>query len=124
MTERKDSDFAISSDSEIIGGIGFNQKSDVFSKSAEIGYWVAEPFWGQGIATEALTAIISYAFSKFDLIRIYAAPFESNPASSRVLEKAGFQYEGRLRKSVVKNGIVMDQLLYSILKEEWEQKNI
>lgn len=124
ITQRKDSDFAIASDLEVIGGIGFTQKNDVFSKSAEVGYWVAEPFWGQGIATKALTAIIHYAFSNFDLIRIYAAPFECNPASSRVLEKTGFQYEGRLRKSVVKNGIVMDQLMYSLLREEWKRENI
>ena len=77
---------------------------------------------GQSIATKALTEIISYAFSKIYLIRIYATPFASNPASSRVLEKVGFKYEGRLRQSVVKNGIVIDQLRYSFLKEDWENK--
>ena len=102
VSEREDCDFAIATAAEVIGGIGFKQRTDVFHRSAEVGYWIAEPYWGQGIATKALKAIVNYAFHEFDLIRIYASPFECNPASARVLEKSGFQYEGRLRKSVVK----------------------
>lgn len=120
VSERKNSDFAIATADEVIGGIGFNKKTDVFHKSAEAGYWIAEPYWGQGIATKALKAIVNYAFQDFDLIRIYASPFECNPASARVLEKSGFQYEGRLRKSAVKNSVVLDQLMYSIIRDEWE----
>ena len=109
--------FAIASAQEAIGGIGFRLQEDVHRRSAEIGYWLGEPFWGKGIATRALCALTEYAFTHFDLVRIYATVFEWNPASARVLEKAGYQYEGRLRKSVTKDGKTIDQLLYALLRE-------
>ena len=109
--------YAIASDEEAIGGIGLRWQQDVHRRSAEIGYWVGEPFWGQGIATKAVRALTEYAFVNPGLIRIYASVFELNPASARVLEKAGYTYEGRLRKSVTKDGITIDQLLYAIVRE-------
>jgi ribosomal-protein-alanine N-acetyltransferase len=109
--------FAIASAREAIGGIGLYLQEDVHRCSAEIGYWLGEPFWGKGIATRALWALTEYAFTHFDLARIYATVFEWNPASARVLEKAGYKYEGRLRKSVMKDGKVIDQLLYALVRE-------
>ena len=109
--------YAIASNEEAIGGIGLQLQHDVHRRSAEIGYWLGEPFWGQGIATKALAALTEYAFVNLGLIRLYASVFEWNPASARVLEKAGYTYEGRLRKSVTKDGKTIDQLLYAIVRE-------
>ncbi len=109
--------FAIATQ-ELIGGIGITLQSDVYRKSAEIGYWLGEPFWGKGIITKALAAMTKYAFNNFDLIRLYAFVFETNPASIRVLEKAGYKLEGRLRKSVIKDGQILDQMVYAVLKDE------
>jgi len=86
-------------------------------RSAEIGYFVAEPCWGRGIATEAVRGISAYAFDTIpDLVRIQAAVFEWNPASMRVLEKAGYQREALLRQSVWKDGTLMDSVLYARLR--------
>jgi len=105
--------FAIAVSDEAIGTIGYQLQADVERVSAEIGYWLAEPFWGRGIATEALVALTQYAVATHGLTRVYALPFASNTASSRVLEKAGFHLEGRLRRSAIKNGLVIDQLQYA-----------
>jgi ribosomal-protein-alanine N-acetyltransferase len=110
--------FAIVIGKSMIGGIGLEPGTDIFQRSAEIGYWLGEPFWGRGIATEAVRAITNYAFSTFNLCRIYAGVFEWNPASMRVLEKAGYMREGRLTKSVFKDGRVIDQFLYAMIRED------
>jgi RimJ/RimL family protein N-acetyltransferase len=104
--------FAIDVGGEAVGSIGFQLQSDVERVSAEIGYWLAEPFWGRGIATEALGAVTRHAADTHGLTRVYAIPFASNAASCRVLEKAGYALEGRLRRSAIKNGSVTDQLQY------------
>ena len=109
--------YAIAFNQEAIGGIGLLLQQDVHRRSAEIGYWLGEPFWGQGIATKAVRALTEYAFAHLDLVRLYATVFEWNPASARVLENAGYAYEGRLRKSVTKDGKTIDQLLYAIVRE-------
>jgi RimJ/RimL family protein N-acetyltransferase len=105
--------FAIEVGGEAAGGIGFVLQSDVDRVSAEIGYWLGEPFWGRGIVTEALVAITSYAFAHHELTRLFAVPFASNAASCRVLEKAGYRLEGRLRRSAIKNGQIIDQFQYA-----------
>ena len=105
--------FAIAVNGEAAGGIGFQLQGDVERVSAEIGYWLGEPFWGRGIATEALVALTEYAIATHGLTRVYAVPFAWNQASCRVLEKAGYVLEGRLRRSAVKNGNVTDQLQYA-----------
>ena len=105
--------FAIDVAGEAVGGIGFTLQPDVGYRSAEIGYWLGEEFWGRGITTEALIAVSDYAFSRFDLCRLYAHVFEGNDASARVLEKAGYTFEGRMRKSVTKEGKTIDQLMYA-----------
>ena len=107
--------FAIAVGEEPIGSIGFVLHPDVERVSAEIGYWLAEPFWGRGIATEALVAVTRYAIDTHGLTRVYAVPFASNAASCRVLEKAGYALEARLRHSAIKNGIVTDQMQYAFI---------
>ena len=109
---------AIADDRELIGGIGLEVLDDIHRRSAEIGYWLGEPHWGRGIATWAVRAVTAWGFAELDLVRIQATVFESNPASARVLEKAGYQLEGRLRRSIWKNGVLMDSFLYAILREK------
>ena len=108
--------FAIAVDSRAVGGIGFVLQSDVDRMSAEVGYWLGEPFWGRGIATEAVRAVSQYAFESFDLCRLEAGVFEWNPASMRVLEKAGYSREGRTRLSVTKDGRTGDHVLYGLVR--------
>ncbi len=109
--------FAIATREELIGGIGLELGEDVHHRSAEIGFWLGEPFWGRGIVTAAVVAFTPWAFERFDLLRIWAGVFESNPASARVLEKAGYAFEGRLRSAVVKDGRTLDELVYARLRE-------
>ena len=106
-------------DGEAIGGIGLRLGTDVFRRSAEIGYWLGEPFWGRGIATEAAAARSrQYAFEYFDLCRLEAGVFEWNPASMRVLEKAGYSREGRARLGVTKDGRTGDRVLYGLVRPD------
>ena len=107
--------FAIAVDEEAVGSIGFVLRTDVERVSAEIGYWLAEPFWGRGIATEALAALTQYAIVAHGLTRIYALPFAWNLASCRVLEKAGYVLEARLRRSAIKDGEITDQMQYAYI---------
>jgi len=109
--------FAIATAEEVIGGIGLEFGRDVHRFTAELGYWLGEPFWGRGIMTDAVRHFTAWAFETFEVYRIHAAVFDGNAASVRVLEKAGFQCEGRLRASVFKNGRILDQLLYAKMKE-------
>ena len=110
--------FAITVDNMVIGSIGIFRQGNIHRQTAELGYYIAEEYWGKGIMTEAVRQICEYVFRESDIIRIYAEPFVYNIASCRVLEKAGFQYEGTLRSNAVKNGKVMDMKMYSLLKEE------
>ena len=107
--------FAIDVDGDPIGSVGFVLRQDVERVSAEIGYWLAEPFWGRGIATDALAATTDYAIATYQLTRVYALPFAWNLASCRVLEKVGYQLEARLRRSAIKNGVITDQLQYAFV---------
>lgn len=110
--------FAIAENHRLIGGIGLIPQEDVFRHSAEIGYWVAEPYWGRGVATAAVRALTRHAFCELEFARLFAGVFETNPASERVLLKAGYLFEGRFRKAILKRGKLLDQLVYSILAEE------
>lgn len=100
------------------GSIGVFVKDDVYEKSAELGYWLAEEHWGRGVMTEAVRQICRMAFARFDLLRIFAEPFAENRGSRRVLEKAGFAYEGTMRNGVFKNGQVRSYCMYALLREE------
>ena len=106
--------FAIEAGGEAVGGIGLELGSDVERRSAEIGYWLGEDFWGQGIVPAAVQALTRYGFETFGLTRIFAVPFASSSASIRVLEKCGYTREGIMRRSVVKEGVVLDQILYAM----------
>ena len=105
--------FAIAVNDEAVGGIGFVLHPDVERVSAEIGYWLAEPFWGRGLMSEALVAVTAHAIRTHGLTRIYAVPFAWNTASCRVLEKAGYVLEARLRRSAIKDGRLTDQMQYA-----------
>ncbi|HVG18308.1 MAG TPA: GNAT family N-acetyltransferase [Blastocatellia bacterium] len=115
-SEASSTNYAIDVGGAAVGAIGLTLYDDVFRRSAEIGYWLGEEYWGKGIVTEAVQALTDYAFSNFDLRRIYAGVFEWNLASMRVLEKAGYQFEARLRKHVTKEGETIDQFIYAILR--------
>ena len=115
--EKPERNFVIATSEEVIGGIGLILQEDVYARSAELGYWLGEAYWGKGIMSEAVAVFTDFAFAQYDLVRIFACVFESNPASGRVLEKAGFTLEGRLRKSVFKNGRVLDSFLYAKILE-------
>ena len=110
--------FAVTADSKVVGSIGVFRQENIHRQTGELGYYIAEEYWGKGIMTEAVKQICAYVFDKSDMIRIYAEPFAYNAASCRVLEKAGFQYEGTLRNNAVKNGKVIDMRMYSLLKTE------
>lgn len=110
---------AIDIGGEAVGGIGFVAGSDVERYSAEIGYWLGEPFWGRGIATEALKLVTEDAFRRLNMLRLFALPFADNAASKRVLEKCGYLFEGLLRSSSVKYGQPRDQALYARINAAW-----
>ena len=111
--------FAIEVNGIASGSVGFFIDEDIYRLNAEIGYWLAEHLWGKGIMTMIIPFVIEYAFSKFDLIRIYARPFPFNIASQRVLLKAGFILEATLSKSIIKRGEIMDEPIYSILNSAY-----
>jgi len=98
------------------GGIGVHSGQDVHRHTATVGYWLGEDFWGRGIMTEAVTAVTNFCFENFPLRRISAEVFANNPASARVLEKAGFIFEARLKNHVFKDGKLLDSLLYARTK--------
>lgn len=114
--------FAIASDHQAIGSIGLIAKSDVHRFTAQMGYWLAEPFWGNGIMTAAVRALSEYAFEELGFHRISVEPYTTNAASARVLEKAGFALEGVIRASVFKDGRILDQYLYAKVNESALQK--
>lgn len=109
---------AIDVDGQAAGGIGFSRGHDVERFSAEVGYWLGEQYWGRGITTEALLLVTGWLFQQ-NLLRLFALPFADNPASVRVLEKAGYAREALLRSSCVKYGVPRDQLLYARVNADW-----
>ncbi len=108
--------FAVTVDDKAIGSIAVFRQGNIHRLTGELGYYIAEEYWGSGIMTQAVRQICEYVFKNSDLIRIYAEPFAYNTASCRVLEKAGFQLEGVLRNNAIKNGKVLDMKMYSLIK--------
>lgn len=108
---------AITVDDVAIGSIGVFRRDNVHRLTAEMGYYITEDYWGKGVVTEAVKQMCRFIFDNTDIVRIFADPYDFNVASCRVLEKAGFVYEGTLRKNAVKNGRLVDMKLYAILKE-------
>ncbi len=115
--DKPETNFAIVVNGEAVGSIGLQLldagRSGVSRHVAEIGYWIGESFWGRGIVTEAAVALTEWGFQNLDLVRIHAAVYARNPASARVLEKAGFAFEGRERARYFKDGEIIDSLLYA-----------
>jgi RimJ/RimL family protein N-acetyltransferase len=108
--------FCIELEGVAASGIGIRLGQDVHRQTAELGYWLGENFWGRGIMSEAVAGFTDFCFENFPLRRVYAEPFANNPASARVLEKASFVFEGRLKKNVIKDGEILDSLLYAKTK--------
>lgn len=111
--------WAIEVDGAAVGAIGLHPKADVHRRSVEIGFWIGRRFWGRGIASEAVPAIVAHAFaSQPGLLRVQGDVFAWNPASARVLTKSGFRLEGRLRDAVTKDGRTTDLLVFGKLRAD------
>jgi RimJ/RimL family protein N-acetyltransferase len=108
--------FAIDIAGKAVGGIGIHLQQDVMRKNAELGYWLGEKYWGNGILTHAIPQVLDFAFKTYDITRVFARPFSTNLASQRVLEKTGFSLEAKLEKTIFKNGEFLDELIYGIRK--------
>lgn len=109
--------FLIFYDNALAGEIGITIQDDVHRLCAEIGYFIAEPFWGKGLATQAIKEMTAYTFSNFEVIRIIAGVFDFNKASMKALEKNGYYLESIRKKSVIKNGQIIDDYIWVKLKE-------
>lgn len=108
---------AIVVDGVAVGGIGIHPQSDIQCRNAEMGYWLAQPYWGKGIMSAAVKQMVQYAFENWDIDRVFARPFGTNEGSQKVLEKAGFVLEARLEKTYFKNGVYEDELIYATRKK-------
>jgi [ribosomal protein S5]-alanine N-acetyltransferase len=113
ISEQPEMKFCVEIDGAAVGGIGVHPGQDVYRHTATMGYWLGEQFWGRGIMTEAVSAVTDFCFRNFLFRRISAEVFANNPASGRVLEKAGFTLEARLKNQVLKEGMLLDALLYA-----------
>lgn len=111
--------FAIEIDGQAIGGIGIHPQEDIHRKNAELGYWLAEPFWGKGIISKAIKQAVDIAFEIYDIDRVFARPFGTNIASQKVLEKNQFLLECKLEKVIIKDGVRIDELIYAVRREKW-----
>jgi RimJ/RimL family protein N-acetyltransferase len=120
MAKDPPSVFAIDVDGEAVGCIGIFPQEDIHRLNAEMGYWLSELYWGRGIMTAAIRRMVDYGFSTFDITRIYARPFGTNLASQRVLEKAGFTCEARFEKVLIKNGELLDEVIYGIKRTTYK----
>jgi ribosomal-protein-alanine N-acetyltransferase len=120
---RSDVILAIEVEGEAAGGIGLHVMKDVYRYNGEIGYWLSESYWGRGIMTGAVEDMVTFAFIHTEILRLYASIFEHNTPSMRVLEKNGFILEAIIKKSVMKEGILLDENLFSLLREHWDQGN-
>ncbi len=111
--------WAVEVGGEPIGGVGLVMGRDVERYSAELGYWLAEPFWGRGFATATVRRVVDHAFSDLGLLRVWAVTFDANPASARVLEKSGFVFEGVQRSAAVKRTRAHDLLVWAQVNPVW-----
>jgi RimJ/RimL family protein N-acetyltransferase len=113
--------FVIEYEGELAGLIGLHPQKDVYRLSLELGYWIGEPFWGKGLATESVKQVLDFAFNNLDINRIFAGALEHNEGSKKVLLKNGFLFEGIARKAVVKNEVIMDEFRYGILRQDYSK---
>lgn len=112
--------FAIRVENTVVGSIGAFRQNNIHARTAELGYYLAQEYWGKGLMTQAVKQLCAYVFSETDILRIFAEPFAYNTASCRVLEKAGFSLEGVLRSNAVKNGNIIDMKMYAIISQSHE----
>ncbi len=124
MKENPPVTFAIEYKGEFAGMIGLVPQQDVYRRTAEIGYWLGEPYRNKGIATAAVNLIVDYGFKKLKLVRIHTGVFDHNKGSQRVLEKCGFTLEAIFKKSVIKNGKILDEYRYAKLNEQIENLSL
>ena len=108
--------YAITVDDRAVGSIGAFRQGNIHRQTAELGYYLAEEYWGRGIMTDAIRQLCGIVFETTDILRIFAEPFSYNTGSRRGLEKAGFCYEGTMKSNAVKNGKVLDMTLYSLTR--------
>lgn len=111
--------FAIEVNVRAAGAIGIHPQKDIYQKNAELGYWLAEEYWGKGLMSSALPQVISYAFDHFDIDRIFARPFSNNPGSQKVIMNCGFALEARIERSLIKNDERLDELIFAIRKQKY-----
>ncbi|MGG5316854.1 GNAT family N-acetyltransferase [Enterococcus sp. AZ072] len=116
LLSNRELSLAITSQDKVVGSIGVFRQENIHFRTAEVGYYIAEPHWGKGLGTAALKIMCQKVFETTDIVRIFAEPFSDNPASCHMLEKAGFQHEGTLKKNAVKNGQFKDMQMYSLIK--------
>jgi [ribosomal protein S5]-alanine N-acetyltransferase len=116
LNENPPTTFIIDYNGNLAGCIGLVLQTYIYRLSAEIGYWIGEPYWGQGLATEAVKQIVDYGFNSLGLVRIFSGVFAHNISSQRVLEKAGFKFECVAEKALIKNGVIYDEKRYSLTK--------
>lgn len=109
--------WAITVDGKAVGSIGVFRKDNIHFRTGEMGYYIAEPYWGKGVCSEAVKQVCSYIFENTDIIRIFAEPFSYNNRSCRVLEKSGFHFEGTMKSNAFKNGRVLDMNMYALVKD-------
>ncbi len=114
---------AIVVNGEVIGSIGVHQLTDIYSKNAEIGYWIAEPYWGKGIMPMAVKEMLQYGFATFDIDRIFARTSHTNLASQQVLKKAGFIFEAELKSTIFKYGEYFDERIFGFRKHQLTEPN-
>lgn len=117
---RSDVILAIVMNGEAAGGIGIHAGKDVYRYNGEIGYWLSEKYWGKGIMSEAVKELVDFSFIQTHFLRLFATIFHNNIASMRVLEKCGFKFEAIHKHTVMKEGKLLDEHLYAMLKEQWE----
>lgn len=109
--------FAISLEGNLIGAIGIHPQTGIMRLNAELGYWLAEDYWGKGFMTRMVSQMVKYGFSTFDITRIFARPFGSNIGSSKVLEKSGFELEATIKGNIIKFDMIEDEKIYAIRKD-------
>lgn len=118
---REDVILAIEVNGVAAGGVGLHGLKDVYRYNAEVGYWLSEDYWGKGIISDAVGVMVELAFTKGPWLRVFATIYEHNLPSMRVLEKNGFTREAVHKKAVMKEGRLLDEHLYALLKEKWLQ---
>lgn len=116
MSENPQYNFAIEFESKFAGMIGLLPKEDIYRKTAEIGYWLGEPYWGKGIMREACQLLTNYGLYTLDFIRLQTGVFDGNIASMKILEKCSYEKDGVFKKSIIKDGVVFDEHRYSIVR--------